>query len=151
MSSITTGIWRFDSYYSPSNTSIPTQSHNRFSPTYHLRDYQSAKQLYPVPLDSSDYRHRYGMEDIQDHRPCTGTRKGQAGLIVIDAFVADICVMGRTRYSSMLSYLLSAASRENNRAAILATVSPPMMVESALLPCCKGFDHPPSLVRAVRG
>jgi hypothetical protein len=51
---------------------VPIEPHYRFSSTYDIRNHDTVEQLYPIPVDSNDCRARYGMEDIQDYRSCSG-------------------------------------------------------------------------------
>jgi hypothetical protein len=60
---------------------ISVEPHHRFSSTYHFRNHDAIEQLYPIPVDSNDCRARYGMEDIQDYRSCSG-KEGRVGVVI---------------------------------------------------------------------
>jgi len=94
-----TSIRCFYSNNPPTNFNISVKPDHRFSTTYHFRNHNTLKQLYPILTYSNDCRVRYGMEDIQDHRSCSG-KEGCLGV------VKCICYSGgRTMiYSFYLSY-----------------------------------------------
>ena len=75
-----TSIRCFYNNNASTNFNISVEPHHRFSSTYHFRNHHSVEQLYPILVDSNDCRFRYGMEDIQDHRSCSG-KEGCVGVV----------------------------------------------------------------------
>jgi hypothetical protein len=123
---------------------IPLEPHHRFSSTYDLRNHDAVEQLYPIPVDSNDCRARYGMEDIQDYRSCSG-KEGCVGVVIC------ICYSGGrtmifTFYSHSLHFLslLLVATLEKSRPAITVIANPPITCEIKPVPLSSGFDHRPS-------
>jgi hypothetical protein len=119
---------------------IPLEPHHRFSSTYDLRNHHAIEQLYPIPTYSNDCRFRYGMEDIQDYRSCSG-KEGCVGV------VKCICYSGgRTMiysfYSPRFLSLLLAATLETSRPAIAVIANPPITCCIKPVPLSSGFDHP---------
>jgi hypothetical protein len=60
---------------------LPLEPHHRFSPTYNLRNHNPIEQLYSIPTYPNDCRLRYGMEDIQNYRSCSG-KESCVGVVI---------------------------------------------------------------------
>jgi hypothetical protein len=74
-------IRRFYCHNPFTHLDIPFEPHHRLSTTYDLRNHDTVEQLYPIPVDSNDCRFRYGMEDIQDYRSCSG-KESCVGVVI---------------------------------------------------------------------
>ena len=123
---------------------ISVEPHHSFSSTYDLRNHDAIEQLYPIPTYTNDRRSRYGMEDIQDYRSCSG-KEGCVGVVIC------ICYSGGrtmifTFYSHSLHFLslLLVATLEKSTPAITVIANPPTTWETTPVPLSSGFDHPPS-------
>jgi hypothetical protein len=121
---------------------IPFEPRHRLSSTDDLRNHDAIEQLHPFPVDSNDCRFRYGMEDIQDYRSCSG-KEGCVGVVIC------ICYSGgRTMiysfYSPRFLSLLLAATLEKSRPAIAVIANPPITWGIKPVPLSSGLDHPPS-------
>jgi hypothetical protein len=76
-----TSIRCFYSNNPSTHLDISVEPHHRFSPTYDFRNHDVVEQLYPISVDSNDCRARYGMEDIQDYRSCSG-KESCVGVVI---------------------------------------------------------------------
>jgi hypothetical protein len=76
-----TSIRSFNSNNPFTHLDIPVEPHHSFSSTYDLRNHDAIEQLYPIPTYSNDCRFRYGLEDIQDYRSCSG-KEGCVGVVI---------------------------------------------------------------------
>ena len=140
-------IRRFYGNNSFTHLDISVEPDHRFSPTHDVRGHNASKQLYPIPTYSNDRRPRYGMEDIQDHRSCSG-KESRVGV------VKCICCSEWSYndfysfYSPHLVSLPLAATLKKSTPAMRVIANPPITCGTKAIPLSSGLDHPPSPLTA---